>query len=48
MSGFLVDNGYLGRPVDVVVTKHGSMLVSDDHAVAIYHVTYGGAQIAKR
>ena len=48
MTGFMVDNGYLGRPVDVVVMKYGSMLVSDDHAGAVYRVTYGGAQIAKR
>jgi glucose/arabinose dehydrogenase len=47
MTGFMVNNGYLGRPVDVAVMKDGSMLVSDDHAGAIYRVTYG-AQVAKR
>ena len=48
MTGFLVNNGYLGRPVDVVVMKDGSMLVSDDHAGAIYRVTYGAAKVANR
>ncbi len=32
----------LGRPVDVLFLKDGSMLVSDDHANAIYRVTYEG------
>jgi glucose/arabinose dehydrogenase len=41
MTGFMVDNAYLGRPVDVAVMKDGSMLVSDDHAGAVYRVTYG-------
>lgn len=42
MTGFVLDNGYLGRPNDVLVLKDGSMLVSDDHNGAIYRVTYGG------
>jgi glucose/arabinose dehydrogenase len=29
-----------GRPVDLLVLKDGSMLVSDDHAGAIYRITY--------
>ena len=48
MSGFMVDNKYLGRPVDVAVMKDGSLLVSDDHGGAIYRVTYGKPQAAKR
>ena len=35
---------YLGRPVDVAFMKDGSMLISDDHAGAIYRVTYSGAK----
>jgi glucose/arabinose dehydrogenase len=31
---------YRGRPVDVAIMKDGSMLISDDHAGAIYRVTY--------
>ena len=48
MSGFLVDNGYIGRPVDVEFMKDGSMLVSDDWNGAIYRVTYGKAKVASR
>lgn len=48
MTGFMIDNSYLGRPVDVAVMKDGSMLVSDDHAGAIYRVTYGATKVAKR
>jgi glucose/arabinose dehydrogenase len=42
LSGFIENNQYLGRPVDVLVLKDGSMLVSDDHAGAIYRVSYAG------
>jgi glucose/arabinose dehydrogenase len=28
--------------VDFLVLKDGSMLVSDDHAGAIYRISYGG------
>jgi glucose/arabinose dehydrogenase len=41
MTGFVEDNRYLGRPVDFLVLKDGSMLVSDDHAGAIYRISYG-------
>ncbi|MCB4824124.1 PQQ-dependent sugar dehydrogenase [Roseicella aerolata] len=33
-------NEYLGRPVDVAVLRDGSLLVSDDHAGAIYRIRY--------
>lgn len=42
MTGFVENNGYLGRPVDFMVMKDGSLLVSDDHAGAIYRITYSG------
>jgi len=29
-----------GRPVDVLVLKDGSMLVSDDHADVVYRIYY--------
>jgi len=32
---------YIGRPVDVAVLQDGSLLISDDHAGAIYRVSYG-------
>jgi glucose/arabinose dehydrogenase len=41
LTGLVENNGYLGRPVDVLVLKDGSLLVSDDHAGAIYRVSYG-------
>jgi glucose/arabinose dehydrogenase len=31
---------YLGRPVDIAVLRDGSLLVSDDHAGAIYRISY--------
>ena len=42
LSGFSENNDYLGRPADVMVMKDGSMLVSDDHAGAIYRISYSG------
>ena len=41
LTGFLQNNEYSGRPVDVQVLKDGSLLVSDDHAGAVYRVIYG-------
>ena len=49
LTGFLQNNAYIGRPVDVLVMKDGSLLVSDDHAGAIYRVSYGaGTSVAAR
>ena len=42
MTGFVENNSYLGRPVDFLVMKDGSLLVSDDHAGAIYRISYSG------
>ena len=41
LTGWAKDNEYLGRPVDLLTLPDGSMLVSDDHAGAIYRVSYG-------
>jgi glucose/arabinose dehydrogenase len=41
-EGWLEDGAAWGRPVDVEVMPDGSMLVSDDHANAIYRITYSG------
>ena len=43
MTGFLKDNAYLGRPVDVQPMRDGSLLVSDDYAGAIYRIIYGSS-----
>ncbi len=37
------NGGYLGRPVDVAELPDGSLLVSDDHAGALYRITWSGA-----
>jgi glucose/arabinose dehydrogenase len=42
LTGFVENNQYLGRPVDVMQMKDGSLLVSDDHAGAIYRISYSG------
>ncbi|HEY1259564.1 MAG TPA: PQQ-dependent sugar dehydrogenase, partial [Stellaceae bacterium] len=42
MTGFLQDNKYIARPVDIEWLKDGSMLVSDDWNGAVYRVSYGG------
>jgi glucose/arabinose dehydrogenase len=41
LTGFLADNNYLGRPVDVQPLGDGSLLISDDWNGAVYRVTYG-------
>jgi glucose/arabinose dehydrogenase len=41
LTGFIVDNNYIGRPVDVQSLKDGSLLVSDDYNGAVYRITYG-------
>jgi glucose/arabinose dehydrogenase len=42
LTGWVENNEYLGRPVDVLVMKDGSLLVSDDHNGAIYRISYRG------
>jgi glucose/arabinose dehydrogenase len=40
-TGWLQDEHAWGRPADVLVLPDGSLLVSDDHAGAIYRIRYG-------
>ncbi|HSJ80980.1 MAG TPA: sorbosone dehydrogenase family protein [Thiobacillus sp.] len=42
VTGWLEDEDAWGRPADVLVMPDGSLLVSDDHAGAIYRVVYRG------
>src|SRR5829696_7693862 len=42
LTGFLENNNYVARPIDVEVMKDGSLLVSDDFNGAVYRVSYGG------
>jgi glucose/arabinose dehydrogenase len=46
LTGFLEDNKYIGRPVDVLQMKDGSLLVSDDYNGAVYRITYGKQKMA--
>jgi glucose/arabinose dehydrogenase len=41
ITGFLDNNSYIGRPVDVMQMKDGSILISDDWNGAVYRVSYG-------
>lgn len=42
LTGLIENNEHLGRLVDVLVIKDGSLLVSDDHNGAIYRISYAG------
>jgi glucose/arabinose dehydrogenase len=46
ITGFLEDNKYVGRPVDVQQLKDGSLLVSDDWNGAVYRITYGKQKVS--
>src|ERR1700754_2986697 len=48
ITGFLEDNQYIGRPVDVMQMKDGSLLVSDDWNGAVYRVSYGKQKVADK
>src|SRR5258708_2160279 len=48
ITGFLEDNKYVGRPVDVLQMKDGSLLVSDDWNGAVYRVSYGKPKVASQ
>jgi glucose/arabinose dehydrogenase len=41
ITGFIQNNNYVGRPVDMEWLKDGSMLLSDDYNGAVYRITYG-------
>jgi glucose/arabinose dehydrogenase len=46
ITGFIQNNNYVGRPVDVLPMKDGSLLVSDDYNGAVYRVSRTGASVA--
>lgn len=46
LTGFIDNNSYIGRPVDVLQLKDGSLLVSDDWNGAIYRISYGRQKVA--
>jgi glucose/arabinose dehydrogenase len=41
-SGWLQEEKYWGRPVDIDMLKDGSLIVSDDHANVVYRIQYTG------
>ena len=43
LTGFEVDDGVIGRPVDVLDGPDGALYVSDDFAGAIYRIRYRGS-----
>jgi glucose/arabinose dehydrogenase len=40
LTGLVENNEYLGRPVDLLILKDGSLLISDDLNGAIYRISY--------
>jgi len=48
ITGFIENNNYIGRPVDVEFMADGSLLVSDDFNGAVYRVSYGKPRVAGR
>ena len=48
ITGFIENNNYIGRPVDMEIMADGSMLLSDDWNGAIYRISYGKARVAGR
>jgi len=48
ITGFLEDNKYIGRPVDAMQMRDGSLLVSDDWNGAVYRITYGKQKVADK
>jgi glucose/arabinose dehydrogenase len=48
MTGFLQNNKYVARPVDIEFMNDGSMLLSDDWNGAVYRITYGPQHLSMR
>jgi len=46
ITGFIQNNNYIDRPVDMMNMPDGSMLVSDDFNGAVFRVFYGTKAIA--
>ena len=44
ITGFLQDNNYIGRPVDMLQIPDGSLLISDDWNGAVYRLSYSKPQ----
>lgn len=46
ITGFIENNNYIARPVDLQMMADGSLLLSDDFNGAIYRISYGRARVA--
>jgi glucose/arabinose dehydrogenase len=48
VTGFIHNNAYVGRPVDVLPMKDGALLISDDYNGAVYRVSRGNGRVARK
>ena len=48
ITGFLQDNSYIGRPVDMLQLPDGSLLISDDWNGAVYRLSYSDTHTPSR
>jgi glucose/arabinose dehydrogenase len=48
VTGFIQNNVYVGRPVDVLPMKDGSLLISDDFNGAVYRVSRSNGRVARQ
>jgi len=48
LEGFIQNNNYIGRPVDILQMPDGSLLISDDHNGAVYRLSYSSSQVSQR
>lgn len=48
ITGFLQNNNYVGRPVDMLQMPDGSLLVSDDFNGAVWRVSYGATKMSAK
>ena len=44
LTGFLIDEGVIGRPAELAEAADGTIYVSDDYANAVYRIVPGGTQ----
>lgn len=48
ITGFLQDNSYIGRPVDILQMPDGALLISDDWNGAVLRLSYSKSQVSSR
>lgn len=45
ITGWLSDDGALGRPVDLLFSPDGTLYISDDKAGVLYRILTSGSQL---